>query len=441
MSVALTRRGNFGRGPTTKPTTSNNRMATRDAGPGASPEAQLEFIRAYLRDRGLDSRIDVVLASQAGPPLSKSGDAESAPENDASTDDADGGDDWVDDDDEGPSKAPEGAGRVMVAARDFEPGDVIFHEPPLLHTSPRPPFKNNPYRSVPLPHDWQRLLLHYTHILGGPSEAKEFALGALAALSTDGVTSTLAQETDPDRLPYWRSGAKQWTERYRKNAKKAKSKPPPVSIDAIEHLIHVIETNCHSADKADGTQDDLGSDLGDAVEIEEEVGVYFAGSFCNHSCLPNATVILNPPDADAAAPDASSTAAGPHPTWLTLRCIAPIAKGESITISYTDESMLPAAHRQSRLTIRGFTCHCELCSSDDVMRAAQCTCTKDGQAFALPPKWLCAKCGKKLDAKAVAKLAKLEDGYLDLEDEVGASQIDAAGATHIDAAETRCSVS
>ena len=73
-------------------------------------------------------------------------------------------------------------------------------------------------------------------------------------------------------------------------------------------------------------------------------------SFCNHSCAPNCVVI---------------------PNEGSLRSIATIGKGESVTISYLDshQLLLPTEKRRQLLQSRwGFVCGCDRCAqpSDDV---------------------------------------------------------------------------
>lgn len=392
-----------------------------------SLDEQLAFIASYFAENGLEGRVNVVVEASPVPAEPTTEEAVEETGNDGEWEDEVS--DASSDDDADPSGPKTGGktaadkGRTMVALVDFSPGDIIFTEPPLLHTSPNPPIKGNPFPAVELPRDWQRLLQHYVHICTGPEEEKTKVLKALDILSTDGVTSPLARKTDPERIPYYRSGAKAWLEKLRARAKKSKTaKKPPVTIDDIERLVHVIETNCHSRDKFDPEQmeeEDEEEELD--MDMEEEVGVYFAGSFLNHSCLPNASATLNPsvlPDSKEGGSTSSSPDSSGKPGWLTLRCISPIKKGEIITISYTDESFMPAMHRQARLTMRGFKCKCELCTAPDVFRAVSCGCKKDGTAVALPPSWKCGACGQKLADKIVSKVTKMEGDYLDLNDQV-----------------------
>lgn len=356
-----------------------------DADPKTAEPDDVKALNAMLAARGLGG---VVRAVATGEPQGAS--------------DADD-DDWVDDSD----------GRVdrsLVSLVAFQPGDDIFCEAPLLHTAA---VECTPTGAVDVPQDWQRLLHHYIHLKtaseAGDKDAAD-ALQALALLSTDGVTSSLAQKTDPERITYWRNAARNFLDRLRTKAKKAKKPRPPVTIDEIQRLMQVIETNCHSRDADDGGVDPLdalealeGSDIS---EIEEEVGVYLAGSLSNHSCVPNAIVVLHPAD----DPDPSKA------SRLSLRCILPIAPEDPITISYTDESFLPMTHRQARLAIRGFKCSCRLCAGQDVVRGLVCSC---GDLAVPEPsgKWSC-QCGTTPDEKRIAKLDKMEAAYLDLNDEV-----------------------
>jgi hypothetical protein len=379
-----------------------------------TPEEQMSFISAYLERNGFADRVAVVLDKTTEKAVADEGDVPEAGEDSEWVDDASSDSDA---DDAGPKKAPL-TGRSMVAQQDFAPGEIIFTEAPLLHTNPRPPIKGNPFPSVDIPFDWQRLLHHYVYVTTLPTDENAPILGALAVLSTDGVTSSRARKADPERIPYWRSGAKGWVEKLKAKAKKTKSKKPPgVNTETIERLLWKIETNCHSRDRPEMDLDiSLDEEDIDLESLEEEVGIYFAGSMINHSCLPNASVTVHASD----GPETEDC----KPTWLTLRCIAPIAKGGAITISYTDESFMPAMHRAARLMIRGFKCQCELCQWDDVFRGAQCSCRKDGAPFAMPPSWMCAACGQKLVDKSVSKVEKMESDYLNIQDEVQTGWLD-----------------
>lgn len=183
----------------------------------------------------------------------------------------------------------------------------------------------------------------------------------LSLLGGDGVTSSLARKSVPDRYDGYKSAAKsihaEWVKKLKKmkNTQKSsslKSKLP--TTEQIEKVIHIIETNCHSI-----SRDDV--NIQNENEKEQEIyiwgsefdnedidilGVFKLASFMEHSCFPNSTVQLSIHN---------------QKLRLTLRATRFIESGDLITISYQENEYEPTSIRRKRLSRRGFECCCVLC--------------------------------------------------------------------------------
>ncbi|GAO46600.1 SET domain-containing protein [Saitoella complicata NRRL Y-17804] len=347
------------------------------------------------------------------------------------------------------------ADRYLVATRDYKIGEVIFTESPILHTQHPYAQTFQPSTNLNLAFDWQRILHLYAH-LRTTDDGPECALVKLGlnVLSVDGATNAIAQEEDEDKLKDHKESAKAWVNRWkerRRNKNKKKKKggaaaPAPAAgeeekgeewvptVEEIERLIHVLETNCHSrsshpdpvrgetaspttstSTKGDDWEDEDAAEKEDEDEEEEEeqCGLFLLASFMNHSCLPTASVLL---------PLASSS-----PPTLTLICTKPIKTGEEVTISYHDQEFIQTEDRRMLLRRRGFVCECVMCSGDvaDYARAALCTnsgCT-DGIASPTASGWLCDTCSHQLSDEQVSEIEQAEEEWEEEWEELGSSPL------------------
>lgn len=109
-------------------------------------------------------------------------------------------------------------------------------------------------------------------------------------------------------------------------------------------------------------------------------------SMLNHSCAPNAAF----------------TAAAPGGV-MAVRALAPVRRGEELTVSYLNLYESRDARRSAALATKGFTCACARCvqplaeSFDRRLQGAQCRC---GDVFVAEQgaggtDWACAACGKR----------------------------------------------
>jgi hypothetical protein len=359
------------------------------------------------------------------------------------------------------------AQKFLISLTDGQPGELIFTERPLLHTA-HPVARaldlagSNSHGNLAL--DWQRLLHLYAYFRRTPNPSasptnipgddvypsSELLDLAMAQLSTAGVTSAPSQATDPERLPEYREAAEQWVKRYKESRKNAKKKaaakrrkaasplqePSPAgaggsavewspSVEEIERLIAILETNSHSRDEED--QQDLNDpsvypptdapsaskrkvptpgDDAEGDEKDEACGLWLVASMANHSCRPNCTIHI---------PASSKTHDTPQ---LHLRCIRPIGPGDELTISYHDEEFMPTEDRQALLSSRGFTCQCPLCSGaiPDRARAAACSGCKVGVCSPLlvsnTSSWKCDQCTRTLSAQEADAVVNAEEDWL-----------------------------
>lgn len=329
----------------------------------------------------------------------------------------------------------------------------MFEELPILHTSDPIAQSLDPAGAgrVELALDWQRLLHLYAYLRRTQTNTEVLDL-AMKELSAAGVTSEQARKADPGREGDYREAAREWVRRYKesrkkkKKAQRKKGKVPSIqsgggepsitgaeerqqgenveewtpTVDEIEHLIALLETNSHSRDEKDqlDLRDPRSSDVSvtsakdeaaseaDEDDKDEACGLWLVASLMNHSCLPNCTVVI-PPSQEAGTPPK-----------LTLRCIRPIDAGDSLTISYHDEEMAQYDERQSQLSGRGFTCACLLCNGGarEYTRAAACGSCATGSCC--PQKidgvtlWKCDRCSAMLDESQVKTFVEAEEAWM-----------------------------
>jgi len=163
---------------------------------------------------------------------------------------------------------------------------------------------------------------------------------------------------------------------------------------ALARLAAVVNCNSHGVGplrSADGTN---GADAA--------AGLFPFLSMLNHGCAPTAAFA-------AAAPGGV----------MGVRALAPIRRGEELTVSYLNLYEPRQARRAAALATKGFRCACARCeqplpqSFDRRLQGAQCRC--GDVFFAEDPaaaEWACAACGKRDGgagaAAAAAAAAALE---------------------------------
>jgi len=230
---------------------------------------------------------------------------------------------------------------VLIASADIPSGSTIFTEEAILSTCDVKATSYTPSLSSSLPFDWQRLLQQYLYL---SDEKKEL----IATLSTAGVMSQSARQIDPTREDEWREGVRSWIR-----------KKKGVTEDEMLGIVARIETNCHSQplDRHDDVVA-IQHSFSNEEDEEEHVGLFIIGSFMEHSCRPNATVLLEFEKG--------------QPAVMHLRSITNIKKGELIQIAYVDTEYLPLVERQNLLAPRGFACSCGDCTRLDRFRTFVC---------------------------------------------------------------------
>lgn len=163
---------------------------------------------------------------------------------------------------------------------------------------------------------------------------------------------------------------------------------------SLARLAATVNCNAHGLGAmraADGTN-----------STDVAAGLFPFLSMLNHSCAPNAAF----------------TAAAPGGV-MAVRALAPVRRGEELTVSYLNLYESRDARRAAALATKGFTCACARCtqplaeSFDRRLQGAQCRC---GDVFVAEPAggtdWACAACGKR-DGGAGAAAASAAAAALD----------------------------
>ncbi|KAJ3126050.1 Laminin subunit beta-3 [Nowakowskiella sp. JEL0407] len=276
--------------------------------------------------------------------------------------------------------------KVLRATKSFLPGDIIFTEHPALHTVSAPkPASSLEY----LPDDFHALVLQYISLKSSDSlpEADE-----ILKLSTDGVTSEIANMVDAERAKDYHLAAKHIVSKWKAKQKKKKKIPTyQPTVSEIEKLIQIIETNCHS----------IPSESEDEPDI---CGVFLLASMMEHSCFQNSNVSIRPTS---------------ESIELTLTATRKIEIGDLITINYQDNDFQPTKIRRSGLLRRGFLCCCEICDENgkvqDYCRTAYCE--RDGcDGFVSPhgegkeySHWKCDTCNQGISKQYFSLIIAKED--------------------------------
>jgi len=219
----------------------------------------------------------------------------------------------------------EGKGRIMIAQRDVQQGDVLFVEPPLHIVAEDP--HNDAFVAVRQlcmcnPDDFDYEPLWYWTALCSLTKEQVKAgprMGSLPTVSLEQQRRLLCLYHEPvDRVSV----------AVTRIVKVLGLKVAPL---AVEELLQAWILNCfeHSDDPPG-------------------YSAYFASSFANHSCSPNAIW--------AEGDD------GAH----VVRAREPVAKGDEVTISYLEEQVLLQSADARKKVLRDtklFECTCPRCAA------------------------------------------------------------------------------
>ena len=239
--------------------------------------------------------------------------------------------------------------RILISTQNYQAGQLVYSESTQLYSA-HPQARQ--YRPLPnsLASDWQRLIFVWSILMSSASNNNSsFYKSVLDSLSTDGCTSQVAREQEPKRFGIYKTQAQQLKKHFKKYPKLLKNGGP--SELELERMIHILETNCLSADIADEIIDQM-DDEAVGEDDEELVGIWPLTSMIEHSCFPNCTFNINQ---NIHASDKETLAS------IDIRAVREIRIGDILTISYNDKEFHPTSERRQLLLARGFECHCDLC--------------------------------------------------------------------------------
>lgn len=194
----------------------------------------------------------------------------------------------------------------------------------------------------------------------------------LAHLSTDGVTSPLARETDPERESDYREGLRAFRERVKTLAKKARAtklkrgaiprlRYPDLAVpplNTLERMIAIIETNCHARDFSDAVMERY---LHEDAQEEQWVGVWLCASMMDHSCANNATCDFE--ELVEELEDRHPTPFTMDTATLVVTAVRAIRAGDHVTINYNEVDGASREEQREALRRRGFECQCSKCAN------------------------------------------------------------------------------
>eukprot|EP00854_Cymbomonas_tetramitiformis_P010851 gene10851-12837_t len=280
-------------------------------------------------------------------------------------------------------------GKGLFATRDFNPGDVVLIEPPLVAAQV--------VASTALLADKERVAVEDEGGSGGqwwwwelPGDPKSDA-ALLKAWTRYRVgwkriwweCVALPDDVDPEDEPVFRGQMQSLAQRSLELLSAALPQcaeryPALFSLDVYGSIIGLFELNnlalvvaspvedyfIHISDLPSGPDKDAADavtqPLLDALDTDYDIpcegtGYYAIQACVNHSCGPNTHAFKRDQDVDGRAVLLAKTA---------------IAAGEEITISYVNEEEGLKA-RRAALADYGFLCRCERCISDDLKRKAK----------------------------------------------------------------------
>mmetsp|Transcript_28569 Transcript_28569/g.37408 ORF Transcript_28569/g.37408 Transcript_28569/m.37408 type:complete len:486 (-) Transcript_28569:222-1679(-) len=265
--------------------------------------------------------------------------------------------------------------KALYAVRDFELGEEIFCELPLL-TIPDAMQSNDPF-----------FCQYVRAFLSLPKPQKELLLQLQEADIFFGASNVANPQFVDPQSPVQKLQKETFLAGI---AKSGISLPSQEEKDEAWKFLRIWNSNCFA--------------FGDA-----EQAVFQILSRANHSCSPN---VLR----------------REHEDGSRMRCVAacPIKAGEELTVSYVMDAKLMKLKslRKKKLSDWGFNCKCLRCNEEkDDMRSFKCSITScngfgyasDEQDKILP----CECCGTSFSTKVRTKLFqqehRLEAEYLDME--------------------------
>eukprot|EP00960_Hanusia_phi_P069940 767196-Hanusia_phi.AAC.1 len=239
-------------------------------------------------------------------------------------------------------------GRIMVAARDIEQGEVILEEEPLVAAS----WHSHRCIECHEPHgssECRRVREKYPASVADNMEAIEAFLQGLESIeeldSARRFIKLLSKSSsDPAVMQHLKPCTAANLESCReaigaiKKDKQAKGIiPSNVSDEDAARLLSILNTNSHELGEWGGS------------------GLFLLGCLMEHSCLPNCNF----------------STYGTH-LWVTA--LTSIKKGENLSIDYNDSTFEPTTVRRQLLKDSyDFLCECPRCNVlPDVMRAFLC---------------------------------------------------------------------
>lgn len=241
-----------------------------------------------------------------------------------------------------------GKGRILVASRDFVPGDVLLLEPPL-HT-----VREEPGIAI-----FEALRELCSHWEDGEDSLQWYWYGlrSLTAAEFGGMEvpwQPLEQE-QRDRLLLLHEGGPGNSRPSRRTVSVARQLVPNLQdAGVLERCMQVWKLN--SFDCCEESQNLTGAAL------------YFLPSFMSHSCLPSAVWHIDGADN------------------YVLRARRNITCGDEVTVTYLDECALldhSAVRRSDLFESKEFWCSCERCSAaQDQSRGFRCPACGQGAVFA-----------------------------------------------------------
>ena len=247
-------------------------------------------------------------------------------------------------------------GRILVATRDIDVGEVVLAEKPLL-------VWQSDGRG---PHDAIDFLDAY-------DEASEETRLAVADFYCPDLDGQMGQ------VPMYRELSRRLAE-----DSPLKLRHPLTARD-IHRLLMIKVTNAHSYTGTAGAYGEIVAGAGPHVK---SAALFEMGSKVSHACQPN-----------------TSYSSRHNNGMMTYTAIRPIRTGEMVTFSYIgDVWQTPTAARRDDLRERyGFECQCEHCKAGAAsepcrkLRCPSCNgaslaefCTTDDGG----DRWTCSKCGE-----------------------------------------------
>jgi len=265
----------------------------------------------------------------------------------------------------------DGMGRELVADRDFEPGEVLFVERPLV-TIPKCTVGEHTAKGTIMTQLADRW----------PGQAMKLDMDLLCKFfvsCSDAVLTELqCLESHSDSTVYL---AKKIADDVASMAVAQGILADSSREAVLAKFLLILAVNAHSVPCING------------------VALFFWMCMLTHSCDPNATV-----SKQFNSSSGESIKAAP-------RALSKITAGEVITISYLSLQMGMASTpvRQELLRLqKNFVCRCQRCSAEDIMRALPCPkCSAFCHPLCQSEQWMCSFCPVKVD-RDVLQIAKEE---------------------------------